>query len=138
MILEGKIWKHEKHWLIAVPALDVMTQGRTRKQARSMLKDAIELLINQKDFQITISPFQENDFFIFSDNDTDLLALMLKRQRAKYQLSLSDMAEKLHMNSKNAYAQYEQGRNQPSLSKIEEFFTAMDSKLRLSLKVIKI
>lgn len=138
MILEGKIWKHGKHWLIEVPILDLMTQGTTQKNARCMLKDAIEQLINRKEFRVSIGPVKENNFFIHSENDTDLLALVLKRQRAKHKLSLSDMAEKLKMSSKNAYAQYEQGRNQPSFSKIEEFFTAMDSKLRLSLRVIKI
>ena len=47
MELEGRVWKDEKSswWLVEVSFLDVMTQGKTRKQALEMLKDAVlELL----------------------------------------------------------------------------------------------
>ena len=31
MELEGKIWKSKQFWLVEVPSLDAMTQGRTEK-----------------------------------------------------------------------------------------------------------
>jgi hypothetical protein len=48
---EGRIWKEGKHWLVEVPILDLMTQGRTRKEALTMVIDAMESLANQKGFR---------------------------------------------------------------------------------------
>jgi hypothetical protein len=33
MELQGHVWKEGKFWLIEVPALDVMTQGKTKEDA---------------------------------------------------------------------------------------------------------
>lgn len=43
MELEGKVWRdHESSWwLIEISFLEVMTQGKTRKEALRMIKDAV-------------------------------------------------------------------------------------------------
>ncbi len=41
MEMEGKIWKDGKFWLVEVPALDAMTQGKTRKEALEMVEDLV-------------------------------------------------------------------------------------------------
>jgi predicted RNase H-like HicB family nuclease len=47
MEIEGKIWKSKNFWLVEVPSLDAMTQGRTKAEALEMIKDLInEMLIN--------------------------------------------------------------------------------------------
>lgn len=137
MVLEGKIWKDKGYWLIEVAALDILTQGRSRKDAFAMLKDAINLLVNRKGFQIKIRPHDQNTFLVESVDQKDLLALMLKRQRAKHNLTLSGMAKRLHSNSKNAYAQYEQGKSQPSFSKVQEFLSAMNAKTVMAITVFE-
>lgn len=54
-------------------------------------------------------------------------------QRVFLQIRLEDMAKKLGVRSKNAYAQYEQGRSQPSLTKIRQFLAAMHLTLALDI-----
>ena len=43
----GEVWKTEGRpaWVIEASSLGVITQGRTKKEALAMLKDAIEELI---------------------------------------------------------------------------------------------
>lgn len=41
MEMEGKIWKDGKIWLVEIPALDAMTQGKTRKEALAMTEDLV-------------------------------------------------------------------------------------------------
>lgn len=41
MEIQGKVWKDGKFWLIEVPTLDAMTQGRTRKEALFMIEDLV-------------------------------------------------------------------------------------------------
>jgi DNA-binding XRE family transcriptional regulator/predicted RNase H-like HicB family nuclease len=137
MVLEGKIWKDKGHWLVEVTALDILTQGHSRKVAFAMLKDAIRLLVARKGVHIKIRSHDQETFLVESPDQKDLLALMLKRQRAKHNLTLSDMAKRLHSSSKNAYAQYEQGKSQPSFSKVQEFLSAMNSKAVMALTVFE-
>jgi DNA-binding XRE family transcriptional regulator len=100
-----------------------------------MLQDALEVLTDQKKISAKIILVDHGKFFLDVRDETALLALILKRQRAKHGLSLSQMAKKLGARSKNSYAQYEQGRSEPSLSKLQEFFSAMNVRLKLSLSI---
>lgn len=142
MTLEGRVWKEKKQWLIEIPALDIMTQGHSKNEALEMLRDAVKLLVHQKGFDVLIkaTPHSREDqsFLVESNNDTAMLALMLKRQRAKSHLTLEDMVTRLGVKSKNAYAQYEQGRHQPSLTKIQKFLSAMNRRMVLALNVVSL
>lgn len=125
-MFNGKVWKDNKFWLVEIPALDVMTQGRSKKNALFMIKDAIEELVDEKGFHVKVVPTEnEGEFIIYANDVAPLVALMLKRQRAKNGLSLSDMQERLHAKSRNAYAQYEQGKSVPTVQKLVEFLNAM-------------
>lgn len=125
VMFSGKVWKDGKFWLVEIPALDVLTQGKSRKDALFMVKDAIEALVNEKGFRIKASAVVDGEFILSANDIAPLVALMLKRQRAKNGLSLADMQERLHTKSRNAYAQYEQGRSVPSVPKFMEFLAAM-------------
>lgn len=125
-MFNGKVLKKDKFWLVEIPALNVVTQGRSKKNALFMIKDAIEELVNEKSFRIKVVPTEnKNEFVIYANDVAPLVALMLKRQRAKNGLSLADMQERLHAKSRNAYAQYEQGKSVPSVQKFVEFLNAM-------------
>lgn len=126
MLLSGRVWKHKKDWLIEIPALDLMTQGRTRKDALKMIKDAIYQLVHHKNFRIKVQPGKGESFSVKTNDIKYLLALLLKRQRLKHNLSLSDVASHLGVKSKNSYAQYEQGRSEPSLSKMQQLLKAIN------------
>ena len=130
MRFEVQAGKDGKFWLIEVPALDVMTQGRTRKDACQMLSDAIELLIDRADFEVCIHVAKKGQQLSLSANDPDrLIALMLRRQREKYGLTLEQMAQRLDSISPNTFARYEQGKARPTLAKLLELMQAIDPEL---------
>lgn len=135
---EGKLFKHGKYWPIMVPALGMSTQGLSRKDALFMLKDAIELSIYRKGFSVVVDLLPDNRVMVQTtraNDDRYLIALMLKNQRAKYGLSLQQVADRLGV-SKHAYAQYEQARAIPSIAKIVEFITAMSKHAHVTLDLL--
>ena len=101
MRLAGKIFKDGKFWVIEVPVLGVVTQGRTRKEAYEMIADAIESLANQKDFKIDVYSGKGDYFEIGSADVAGLIAFLLKRQRTKHGLTLGEVAERLGAKSNN-------------------------------------
>lgn len=137
MRLEGRIRKSRtsKYWLAEVRDLDLVTQGKSRKNAATMLQDAIELLVNQDGFQIGIAIAKGGLCTIGSNDDARLIALMLRRLRAREGLSVRDVAERLRSKSPNAYAQYETGRVAPSIDTLSKLLTALNPKFQPILRV---
>ncbi len=88
MELEGKIWKDGKFWLVEVPAVDVCTQGYTRKEALRMIADAIKGLIDgyfpeeqSKNFKIYVQDYKNDVIGVTSSDNSLMLAFSLRRQR---------------------------------------------------------
>jgi DNA-binding transcriptional regulator YiaG len=114
MRLAGRIRKDGKFWLAEVPMLDALTQGRSRPQAFRMMADLIETMADKS-----------GAFEIGSDDAAALVAVMLRRQREKHGLSLSQVARRLGWRSKTAYARYEQGRSVPTVEKLFQLLFAV-------------
>ncbi len=90
MEFEGKVWRDGKIWLIEVPSLNLMTQGKSRKDALKMIRDASMGLIEcyfesevGKKFDITVIDYKKDSFGLTSNDNKLLLALSLRRQREK-------------------------------------------------------
>jgi len=135
MKLEGKIWKEKQYWLVEVPMLDIFTQGHNQEDALDMIEDAIESLVNKKGFKVRArmaeeksSPDENITILLSTKTPNPLLALILKRQRAKSQLSLNEVAKILGQASKTAFARYEKGEVEMSLTKFEELYNAITKK----------
>ncbi len=125
MRLEGRAWKDGEYWLIEVPILDAMTQGKSRQEAYEMIEDLVETMADVPNFKATVH-HRSGDRFEISANDVRaLVALLLRRQREKHGLTLSEAARRLQQSSHNAYARYEQGRAVPSVEKLEELLAAI-------------
>lgn len=133
MELEGKVWKDGKSswWLGEVAFLDVMSQGKTKKEALKMLKGAIlELLYDSyqdlidKRFQVTITPYEDGVVGVGASDDKFLFALGLKRQREKSGTTIRKAAKRLKSKSPNAYARYERGYVKPSIEKYDQLLHA--------------
>jgi len=85
MEIEGKIWREENVWLVEIPSLDAMTQGKSRKNALRMTQDLIEEMMGAyfgnavtKKFKIFVA--DEKEHIVITANDTKLLlALSLRR-----------------------------------------------------------
>lgn len=136
---EGRVFKEGRYWPVHIPALDIYTQGKSKKGAYDMIKDAVEMCVDRKHFRAEVIPLQNDTFILKSkriEDDKYLVALMLKNQRAKHGLSISEVAKRLGI-SKNAYAQYEQARSIPSITKVEEFIHAMSGQVHVVLDVIE-
>jgi hypothetical protein len=141
MELEGKIWKSGKFWLVEVPAVEVMTQGRSRGEAIKMIADAIEGLVNcyfpndAKDFKITIYDYKKGIIGVSSSNNSLILAFSLRRQRELSKSTVREVSKRLGSSSPNAYAKYEKGRVRISLDQYERLLHAVNPTRPLRLRI---
>ena len=126
--------KKNRFWGVEIPILHIHTQGKTRKDALSMAKDAIESLLEKKEFRVCVHSGEADTFTVDSDNSTAFIAFMLKRQRQFRGLSVREVAARLDSKSPNAYAQYEQGKVKPSMDKLVELMQAIDPDFEPVLK----
>ena len=117
MRLAGRVFKSDNYWAIEVPILGIATQGHSKKDAFDMMADAIESLINKKDFKVNIYPGKKSYFEIASEDVATLTAFLLRRQRLKHGLTLVEVSRRLGAKSHNTYARYEQGRSVPTIDK---------------------
>ena len=88
MEIEGKVWEEGKLWMVEIPSLDAMTQGKTRKDALEMAEDLVLEMMRSyfkdeigKSLKITIVDPKE-DVIAIATNETELVqSLSLRRQR---------------------------------------------------------
>jgi len=125
MRFAGRVYKSGRFWAVEVPILDVVTQGRSKKEALEMIADAVEMLVDRKGFKVKVFPGQGGEFTIGASDDAALTAFLLRRLRLKSVLSLAEVAARLGSNSPNSYARYEQGRSVPSIQKLSRLFAAV-------------
>ena len=141
MIIQGMLWKctDEPGWLAEVPLLDVMTQADSQEEVPEMVKDAIELLVDDPDFMVDVT-YEGSKLFVEPNIPKKLVAFLLRRHRLSRGLTLEAVASNLKAKSLNEYAQYEQGKHMPSLEKLEQLLRAIDPRLApyISLKDINV
>jgi len=123
--LAGQVIKAGKYWAIEVPILDIVTQGRSKKEAYEMIADSIESLANKKGFEIVVYPGKGSYFEIGSSDITSMIAFLLRRQRIKHGLTLIEVSKRLGAKSHNSYARYEQGRSVPTIDKFSLLLSAL-------------
>ena len=135
MMLTGRIYKAKSAlWVVEVDAIGAYTQGDTRKHADEMLVDLIHTMLQAKDLQVTITDDgPDGAILIEADRPAVLAAMVLRYQRERNGLSLADVAKKLGASSRNAYATYEKGRTEPSLSKLGELLAVVAPDIVLKL-----
>jgi len=125
MRFQGKIYKDGKWWLAEVPIFAAMTQGRTRKEALTMIVDWFETLITRPEFSVTVHEGKRGEFEISASDTKAMVCLLLQRQRQLSGLSLAGAAERLGAKSRNAYARYEQGASAPTIEKLDQLLQAV-------------
>ena len=125
MRFSGMIYKDGKFWLAEIPILDLMTQGRTKKEAYEMIADMLESLVDKDDFKVTVYTGKKDTFEVGSSESKHMIRLLLQRKRELSGLSLAQVASRLGMKSHNTYARYEQGRSVPSVEKLNELLNAV-------------
>jgi hypothetical protein len=109
--------------LPAADLFDAMTQGRTRKEALAMIADWFETMIDRRGF--TAEAHSTGNTFEIGGSDTAaMIALLLRRRRQATGASLSEIASRLGVASRNAYARYERGDAVPTVEKLDELLRA--------------
>ncbi len=126
MKFEGLVWQDGDWWLAEIPLLDVTSQGSSEEEARSMIKDAVESLVDRKGFVLDVKDKGAGRIEVSSNDSKILVAFMLKRQREKNGLTLAQVAESLGQTSRNAYARYERGEISPTLDKLCELLRSVN------------
>lgn len=143
MELEGTVFKDGKFWLIEVPSLNLMTQGKTKKEALEMLADAALGLAEcyfdskiEKGFSVTVTEHEKGVIGLCATDNKLLLALSLKRQREKSGSTVRQAAARMGSASPNSYAQYERGQMRISLEKYDQLLKAVNPQLHSLLRVV--
>ncbi len=137
MVFTGHFWKEGKYWVITVPSLEITTQGKSKKDALRMMADAVECHVDKSHFKAKATLCEKSSNFTLSSNDEpELIALFLKRQRQINHLTIREVAKKLGYTSPSAYSQYESGKHIPGLDKISKFISVMNPKAKFALEVV--
>lgn len=137
MELEGKVWKEGSGWLVEISFLDVMTQGRTRKEALDMIKDAVMELLrdsfeeaSRTHFKLNVHLYDNGVIGMGASDEKLLFALGLKRQRLRNGSTIREVSKRMKSKSPNAYARYERAKTKPSLEKYAELLHAANPQRR--------
>ena len=125
MRLSGQVYKSDRFWLAEIPLLEALTQGRTRKESLEMIADWVETIVNHPGFEVDVRPGLNGHFEIIANDPRQLIALLLRRQRERAGLTLSEAASRLGVGTTSAYARYERGASLPSLQKLDELLRAV-------------
>jgi hypothetical protein len=125
MRFSGKVYKDGKYWLAEIPILDLLTQGRTKKEAYEMVIDMLKTMVNKEGFNIELYKTEKDNFEVGSSESKYMISLLLQRKRETSGLSLSQVSNRLGTKSRNSYARYEQGRSVPSVEKLNELLHAV-------------
>jgi len=126
MRFAGRVVKAGKWWAIEVPDLGAFSQGRTKREAYAMIRDAIEAMINTPGLRVDVHPGKGSYFEVGSTDDAALVAFFLKQQRGLSGKTLEQVVRNLGQTSINAYARYEQGASVPTIDKLTELLRALE------------
>jgi len=126
MRFAGRVVKAGKWWAIEVPDLGAFSQGKSKKEAYAMIRDAIEVMIDKRGFSIEIHPGKGSYFEVGSTEDAALVAFFLKQQRGLSGKTLEQVVQNLGQTSVNAYARYEQGASVPTIDKLTDLLRALE------------
>lgn len=124
----------DKFWSVEIPVLGIFTQGKNQKDAYRMAADAIEVLLDRKDFKIDVTPKGKFDFLVSANDQDAFLGFILSRIRMTHKLTARDVSKRLKSKSPNAYARYEQGKTTPTIQKLEELLAAIDPGLEIVIQ----
>ena len=125
MRFQGTLRKDGGFWLAEVPVFDALTQGRSRKEALDMIADWFVTMADRRKLDIQIQPVGRDVFEVASADARRMISLLLQRQRQKSGLSLAQVAKRLGVKSRNAYARYEQGVSVPTVDKLDGLLRAV-------------
>jgi hypothetical protein len=121
-------------YLPEIKEIDAMTQGRTKKEAELMVKDLLETMVLgclDKKVKVKTKKDQSGDLLLILE-DRYAIPLILHRLRSMSNKTIEEISQDCGFKSKNAYAQYEQGRRMPGIEQFAKLLKAMGAKLQIT------
>lgn len=137
LTITGEILKEGAHYSAMLEQLGAYAQGKTRSAARQAL--AATILAHASDagladgLSVEVTDDGEATLYVTSPDAPQLIALLLRRQRELHGMSLAAAAAAAGCKSRNGIAQYEQGRIDLSVSKLNELLGAIGPELVLAI-----
>ena len=135
MRFEGTLHKEGKYWAVQFAPMGVHTQGRSKKEALEMAKDAIETLVDKEGFNVLVELIGETFFAVSAKDEKILIGAILKRKRILQGLTAQQVAKSMHQKSATGYLRYEQGKISLSLKKLGEILIAMNPANKPVIKI---
>lgn len=126
--------KDGAYYLVEIKEFDAMTQGRSKSEAELMIKDWLKGMIDAH-FGVKISIKEKKDkngHMIVIVPDKYAVPFMLYRLRIYNNKTIQEITQACGFKSKNAYAQYEQGRRMPGIEQFAKLLEAMGAKLQIT------
>ena len=80
MKFQGKAFKNDKFWLADIPLLELMTQGRTKKELLLMVEDLFLTLADKEGFEVNVKCSKDGILEIASNDNKVMADLLLERQ----------------------------------------------------------
>ena len=139
MLIEGRIIKDGRWWVVDIPALRAMTQGATKREAYEMADDIVDVIRNDvgmENLEYAVVKVKGETFYIDIPDSAGAAALILKRQRRKSGLSVRKAAANMGSSSPRAISGYESGARAPGIEKFEELLDAAAPGKRLVISVV--
>ena len=133
MMLQGRVFRDGPGWAAFCDALGAFTQGRTRKEAFSMLAELVDLKVGQKGFHAQVDDLGREDVLITGSNPAQLFGGFLRYQRERQDLSIAEAAERIGASSKSIYARMERGEHSPRLDTMQAAIAAIAPGLALTV-----
>lgn len=125
MVVEGLVEKDGKFWIAEIPFIDVMTQGKTKKEAYLMAADAVKELLELNYTEVIVYQGDSGKLYLQIENDDKLLPFVLKRQRELKNLSLREVAKMAGDVSHQPYYKYETGKRALSYKVFQKYLKAI-------------
>ncbi len=128
MKLAGKYTKEGKFWVAEIPFINMMDQGRTKKECLEMIKSAIEELISETNFKCRVEDLGTNEFVLSSDDSKTLCCFILKRLREGHGLTIREVARQLGLKSHTEYARHEAGKTAMTFETFNHYVEVISEK----------
>jgi transcriptional regulator with XRE-family HTH domain len=137
VMIPGEIERKGSWYAALLEPLAAYGQGRTRDAAcKALGKSVVEYAADfapLEGFEVEVEDDGESTIYVTSNDATRLVALLLRRQRELQDMSLADVTRVMGAKSRNGWAQYEQGRSDPSVGKLEEMLAVVAPDLTIAI-----
>lgn len=133
MQILGNLWKDGKFWVIECPTLDVSTQSDTKKGALQMMVDLVQTMVGDRKYNVSIRTMAKDGFAMTFKNPTPIIAAIIARSRSSSKATLTEIAKAIGSKSPNAVYQYETGKHDPGMEKLNQLLNAMGFDIVISV-----